>query len=124
MKLAVIVLADPTAAGSEATSRLLNALALADEGRREGDTVEIAFAGAGTRWPQELMSPTHPAYGRYQALRELVRGVSRSCAIRNQAATGAEALGVALIGDNHVAGTPGVLSLRRYYADDWKVALF
>jgi hypothetical protein len=123
MQLAVIILADP-ANGSEATARLLNALALADEGKREGDTVEIAFAGGGTRWVSELANPLHPAYERYQGLRDLVRGVSRSCAVRHQVAASAETAGLALIGDNAVAGTPGVLSLRRYYAADWKVALF
>ena len=123
MQLAVIILADPTS-GSEATARLLNALALADEGKREGDTVEITFAGGGTRWINELANPLHPAYGRYQGLRELVRGASRSCAVRHQVAESAQAAGCALIGDNQVAGTPGVLSLRRYYAADWHVALF
>jgi hypothetical protein len=123
MKLAVIVLSDP-ASGAEATSRLLNALALADEGKRLGDTVEISFAGTGTRWPGELANPLHAAHGRYQSLRELVRGASRSCAMRNQAAESAQAAGCALIGDNQVAGTQGVLSLRTYYAGDWKVALF
>lgn len=123
MQLAVIVLADP-ANGSEALARLLNALALADEGKREGDTVEIAFAGGGTKWAVELANPLHPAYGRYQELRPLVRGASRSCAMRHQVADGAQAAGVALLGDNQVAGTPGVLSLRRYYANGWQVALF
>lgn len=124
MKTAVIILTDPKAGTDESVARLLNALALADEARRSGDTVEIAFAGSGTRWPAELTKPTHPAHARYQALRELVRGASRSCAARHETTCELETAGIALVGDNAVAGTPGVLSLRRYYAEGWNVALF
>ncbi|ACB74053.1 hypothetical protein [Opitutus terrae] len=124
MKNAIIILSDPRAGSDEATSRLLNALAFADECQRNADELEIVFAGTGTRWPQELAKPTHPAHTRYSALREHVRGASRSCAVRNDAVPGLEAVGVPLIADNLVPGSQGVASLRRYVADGWHVTTF
>ena len=124
MKNAISIMTDPNSGSDEATSRLLNALGYADECRREGDELAIVFAGAGTRWPQELAKLAHPAHARYNGLREHVRGASRSCAIRNQAIEGVQAAGLPLIGDNQVAGTQGVASFRRYYADGWNVSIF
>jgi hypothetical protein len=124
MKTAIVILSDPKPASDEATTRLLNALAMANECKRSGDTLEIAFAGTGTRWPEELVKLGHPANALFNDLREHVVGASRSCAARNGATACVEAAGLALIGDNEVPGTPGVLSLRRYYADDWNVAIF
>jgi len=124
MKQAIIILSDPKSGTDEATTRLLNALALADECRRAGDELEIAFAGTGTRWPAELTKLSHPASASYQSLRDHVKGASRSCAMRNEATAGLEAAGVPLLGDNAVAGTRGVLSVRRYHAEGWNVAMF
>lgn len=124
MQTAIIILSDPQSGSDEATTRLLNALALADECQRAGDTLEITFAGTGTRWPAELTKLTHPANARYNALRDHVKGASRACAVRNDAVEGLASAGVPLIGDNAVPGTPGVLSVRRYYAEGWHVAMF
>ena len=124
MKNAIFIMTDPNSGSDEATSRLLNALGYADECQRAGDELAIVFAGAGTRWPQELAKLTHPAHARYDGLREHVRGASRSCAIRNQAVEGVQAAGLPLIGDNQVAGTQGVASFRRYYAEGWNVSIF
>jgi hypothetical protein len=124
MKTAIIILSDPKSGSDEAKARVLNALAMADECRRAGDELEIAFAGAGTRWPAELSTLWITADGTSHAVREHVAGASRSCALANDATAGVQAAGVALVGDNEVAGTPGVLSIRRYFADGWNVALF
>jgi hypothetical protein len=124
MKQAIFIMTDPRSGSDEATSRALNALAMADECRRSGDELAIVFAGAGTRWPEELSKLSHPANARYNAVREFVRGASRSCAMRNGATAGVENAGVALIGDNEVAGTAGVASFRRYYAEGWNVTVF
>jgi hypothetical protein len=124
MKNAIIILSDPKSDSDEATTRLLNALAFADECKRSGDELEIAFVGTGTRWPERLIDLSHPANARYNAVREHVVGASRSCAMRNNAVAGVESAGLPLIDDNKVEGTAGVLSIRRYYADGWNVSLF
>ncbi len=124
MKTAIVILTDPKAASQEALTRMLNALAMADECRRAGDKLEIAFAGTGTRWPAVLSQLSHPANVIYDRVREFVVGASRSCAMRNEAVEGLEAAGVELISDNAVEGTPGVLSLRRYLAEGWNVVTF
>lgn len=124
MKSAIIILSDPKSASDEATTRMLNGLAMADDCKRAGDEVEIVFAGTGTRWPAELSKLSHPAHALYDALRDHVKGASRACAMRNEATEGLAAAGVPLIGDNAVAGTPGVLSIRRFHAEGWNVATF
>ena len=124
MKTAIVILSDPKSASEEATTRLLNALAMANECKRSGDTLEIAFAGTGTRWPDELSKVSHPANSLYNDLREHIVGASRSCAARNGATEGVKAAGLALLDANQVPGTPGGISLRRYYVEDWNVAIF
>lgn len=124
MKHALFILSDPTPGSDEATSRALNALGFADECVRSGDEVAIVFAGTGTRWPAVLAKPIHPAHARYQSLREHVLGASLSCAARNNATESLAAAGVPLIADNAVAGTQGVASFRRFYAEGWHVTVF
>lgn len=124
MKTAIIIYTDPLSGSNEALTRMLNALGVADECRREGDQLEIAFAGTGTRWPAELSKLSHPANSMYNSLREFVVGASRACAVRNKATEGLDAIGVGLISDNQVEGTPGLLSIRRYLAEGWNVLQF
>lgn len=124
MKQAIFILSDPRGSSDEAVARVLNALAFGDECKRSGDDLDLVFAGAGTRWPQELTKLTHPGNERYNSLREHVRGASRSCAARNGATEGLAAAGVPLINDNTVPGTQGVASIRRYYAEGWHVTVF
>ena len=124
MKTAIVILTDPKSASQEALTRTLNALAVADECRRSGDELEIAFVGTGTRWPAELSQLSHPANPLYDRVREHVVGASRSCAMRNEAVEGLEAAGVPLVDDNQVEGTAGVLSMRRYLAEGWSVLTF
>lgn len=124
MKNAIFILTDPRSNADESTARVLNALGFADECKRHGDELDIVFAGAGTRWPQELSKLAHPGNARYSSLREHVRGASRSCAARNGATEGLAAAGVSLISDNQIEGTQGVASFRRYYAEGWNVTVF
>jgi hypothetical protein len=124
MKTAVVILSDPKSGAEESLGRLFNALALAHESRTAGDKVEIVFKGAGTRWPGELVKLDHPAYDRYQSVRELVKGASLGCSMKFGARDSAEACGVPLLADTPLPGTPGIAGLRQYYANGWSVATF
>jgi len=123
MKTAIIILSDPKA-GEEALGRVFNALAVAHEAVQAGDDVEVVFNGAGTRWPEELTKPAHPANALYNAVRDTVRGASRACATVFGATKGVEACGHPLLSDKALAGTPGLSNLRRYLADGWKTLVF
>ena len=123
MKTAIIILSDPQA-GDEALGRAFNALALAQESLAAGDQVEVAFVGAGTRWPGVLSQISHPANGLYQAVREAVVGASCGCAAAFGASASLQACGVPEVKDHALAGTPGVTSLRRYLADGWQTLVF
>jgi hypothetical protein len=123
MKTAIVILSDPRA-GEEALGRVFNALAAAQAGIQAGHEVEVVFNGAGTRWPEELIKPTHPANGLYHAVREAVRGVSAACTVVFGATRGVEASGLPLINDQALAGTPGIANLHRYLADGWSTLVF
>ncbi len=124
MKTAIVIMSDPKIGSEESIGRLNNALALAYEGRAAGDTVDIVFKGAGTRWPAELTKLSHPANARYQLVRESVKGISLGCAMKFGAKDTAAACGVALLADTPLPGTPGIAGLRNYYADGWNVIVF
>lgn len=123
MKIAIVILSDPKA-GEEALGRVFNGLAVAHAGLQAGDTVEVVFNGAGTRWPEELSKPAHPAHALYDAVRTAVKGVSCGCAAVFGATQGAEACGLTLLKDKALAGTPGLADLRRYPADGWQTLVF
>jgi hypothetical protein len=124
MKTAIIILADPKAGSEEATARVFNALALAEEAKREGDEVEVTFIGTGTRWPAELSSLGHPANALYNRVRDTVKGASCGCAAVFGATEVVEECGLPLIKENPIPGTPGLASLRRYLAEGWKTMMF
>lgn len=124
MKTAIVILSDPHSGADESLGRLLNALALAHEGREAGDDVEIVFKGAGTRWPAELAKLHHPAHERYQSVRESVKGASLGCSLKWGAKHGNEEAGVALLADTPLPGTPGIAGLRNYYTGQWNVVVF
>lgn len=123
MKTAVIIISDPKA-GEEAFARVFNALAVAAEGKQAGDEVEISFIGTGTRWPAELSQISSPANGLYNSVRDLVIGASCACARVFGASDGVQACGIAEKTDNALSGTPGLLSLRHYFAGGWQVLIF
>jgi hypothetical protein len=124
MKTAIIIIADPKSATEEATARVFNALALAEEGKRQGDQVEVTFIGTGARWPAELAKLGHPANALYDSVRDVVKGVSCGCAAVFGATEGVEACGVPLIKENPIPGTPGLASIRRYFAEGWNTIVF
>jgi len=113
MKTAIIILSDPKA-GEEALGRLFNALALAAEAIQQGDETEIVFTGAGTRWPETLSSPAHPAHGLYQTVLPSVAGACNHCSIVFGAEGAVKTCGLTPIQDNALAGTHGLASIRRY----------
>lgn len=123
MKSAIIIMSDPNA-GEEALGRLFNGLAVAHEGLQAGDDVEVVFNGAGTRWPEHLTKPQHPANALYNAVRETVQGVSCGCAAVFGATQAVEAAGLPLLKDKALAGTPGISNLRRYLAEGWHMVVF
>ena len=124
MKTAIIIATDPKSGTEEANGRLFNALALAQECKRQGDQVEVAFIGAGARWPAELAGLSHPFNGLYESVRKNVKGASRACATVFGATEGLEMHGLPLVNDNAVPGTPGLLSVRRYLAEGWSTLVF
>ena len=124
MKTAIVVMSDPKSGSEEALGRVFNALALASECKEKGDTVEVVFNGAGTRWPEELVKLTHPAHSLYQAVRDVVTGASLACSQVFGATEGVRSSGVPTVNDHPVNGTGGLLSLRRYLNDGWRVTIF
>jgi hypothetical protein len=123
MKTAIIILSDPKG-GDEALGRVFNGLAVAQEALQAGDTVEVVFNGAGTRWPAELAQLSHPANGLYNAVRNAVKGASCGCAVVFGAEEGVKACGVPLLKEKALAGTPGISNLRRYLAEGWQTMVF
>ena len=110
-KTAVLILSDP-AGGDEALGRVFNALAAAYDFDRAGHDVRLQFQGAGTRWPEELASPVHPAHELFESVRHTVAGASCGCADVFGATASVQASGLELIRDNPLPGTGGVASLR------------
>jgi len=123
MKTAIIILSDPKS-GDEALGRVFNGLAVAQEAAQAGDTVEIVFNGAGTRWPAELAKLSHPANALYNTVRNSVKGASCGCAEVFGAAESVKACGVPLLKEKALAGTPGISNLRRYLTDGWQTIVF
>jgi hypothetical protein len=124
MKMAVIIMSDPKNGSEEALGRVFNALALASECKQNGDEVAVVFNGAGTRWPAELSKLSHPANKLYHSVRDLVQGASCGCAEVFGAKEGIQSCGVPIVKDHALAGTAGLLSLRRYAAEGWETIVF
>ncbi len=124
MKTVVVIMSDPKGGSEEALGRVFNALALASECKQQGDEVAVVFNGTGTRWPTELAKLSHPANALYNSVRDAVHGVSRGCAEAFGAKEGTESCGVPLKNEHALAGTAGLLSLRRYVAEGWNTVVF
>jgi hypothetical protein len=108
---AVLILSDPDG-GDEALGRVFNALAAAYDFDQAGHEVRVQFQGAGTRWPEQLASPVHPAHDLYESVRHTVAGASCACADVFGATESVQASGLELIKDNPLPGTSGAASLR------------
>ena len=124
MKTVIVMMSDPKSGSEEALGRVFNALALASECKQKGDEVAVVFNGTGTRWPAELTKPSHPANALYNSVRDVVQGVSCGCAEVFGVMDAVESCGVPLKKDYALAGTAGLLSLRRYVADGWSIVVF
>jgi hypothetical protein len=115
-KTTIIVLSDPNG-GEEALGRMFNALAAAYEFKIRQRPVQLVFQGTGTRWPNVLARPDHPAHALYEAVEDTVGGASAGCASLFGARNDAERDGLPLIADNAVPGTAGLPSLVQYASD-------
>ena len=124
MKTAIVVMSDPKGGSEDALGRVFNALALASECKDKGDDVAVVFNGAGTRWPDELVKLSHPAHSLYEAVRDVVSGASFACAEVFGATESVLSSGVPIVKDHKLAGTAGLLSLRRYLTEGWSVVIF
>lgn len=124
MKTAIVILSDPKSGSEEALGRVFNALALASECKENGDEVAVVFNGTGTRWPAELVKLSHPAHNLYEAVRDVISGASGACAAVFGATEAVQSCGVPIVKDNPLVGTAGLLSLRRYLSEGWRVLLF
>ena len=124
MKTAIVVMSDPKSGSEEALGRVFNALALASECKDKGDDVAVVFNGAGTRWLDELVKLSHPAHSLYEAVRDVVTGASSACAEVFGATESVLSSGVPIVKDHKLAGTAGLLSLRRYLTEGWSVVIF
>ena len=120
MKTAIIVLSDPKAGTEEALGRVFNALAVALEFKQAGETVQIIFAGAGTRSPAALNKPGHPAHALYKQVLDTVVGVSCGCAD----VFGADDQGLARITTHAVPGTTGLPSVLELQRDGFQILTF
>src|SRR5437868_10788208 len=114
MKTAIIIMSDPKSGSEEALGRVFNALALASECKQKGGEVAVVFNGAGIRWPAELTKPSHSANDLSNAVCDVVEGASCGCAELFGAMEGVKSCGVPIVKDHALAGTVGLLSLRRY----------
>lgn len=123
MKLAIAITSDPNS-GDDGLGRAFQGLALAAEGKKHGDQVEVVFVGAGTRWPAVASKLGHPLHGLYQAVRDSVAGASCGCADVFGAAEGVEACELPKLKDHALEGTSGLASLRRYLAEGWNTMVF
>lgn len=123
-KTAIVVLSDPKSGGDEALGRLFNAMFLALELKNRNETIDLVFQGAGSRWPAEVVQPTHPANALYRAVQDKVTGVSGGCATVFGAAESAEKAGLTLMRDGDIPGTGGVLDLSRYVQEGYNLMMF
>jgi hypothetical protein len=124
MSAAIVVLSDPRSETDDALGRIFNALAAAYDFKENGEEVTLLVQGAGTRWVGELGQPDHPAHDLFEAVRDVVAGVSYGCAEAFGAIDDATSAGWALIKDNPVPGTPGMPSLRNLVASGRTVLTF
>jgi len=123
-KTAIVILSDPRSGGEEALGRLFNALSAAYEFKQADEPVTVLFQGTGTRWAGPLADAQHPAHGLFEAVRDVVAGVSCGCAEVFGATAEAKACGLPLVGDNKVPGTSGVPSLLALARDGYRIVTF
>ena len=117
---AVLVLSDPSG-GEGALGRVFNALAAAYDFDQAGHAVGVQFQGAGTRRPEQLASPVHPAHDVYVRVRHTVAGASCACV---SVSDSVEAGGLDLIKDDPLPGTCGLAGVRALVGDGYTIPSF
>lgn len=122
-KTAVVVFSDPKSGSDEALGRLLNALILTHELRTDGAEVDLIFQGAGSRWPEVVSKPDHPADELYAAVKDRAV-ICGGCADVFGATEGATATGLDLVRDRDIPGTTGVADLSKYLGGDTRLVSF
>lgn len=123
-KAAILVLSDPQHGKEEALGRVFNALATAFDYKERGGDVTVLFNGTGTRWIAELANEEHPVHGLFEAVKDVIAGVSCGCADVFGSAEEVEASGFDYLTDNAVPGTRGLPSLYQLAADGYSVLTF
>ncbi len=123
-KTAIVVFSDPNHGGEEALGRLFNAMFLTLELKDKGQPVELLFQGTGTRWPNELVKPAHPAHQLFQAVADKVAGICGGCADVFGATQEATATGIPLIREKAIPGTSGIADLSKYLDEGAQVLTF
>lgn len=116
-KIAVVVLADVESHAD--MGRVANALELAKEAKESGDTVELIFDGAGTRWIPQLADSQHMMHGQYAAVKDVIAGACAFCATAFEVKEEVEKAGITLLGEYE--GHP---SLRRLISEGFSVVTF
>lgn len=124
MKAAIIIFSDPTSGGDEALGRVFNGLATAYDFKQRGDDVTVLFQGAGTRWIGELAKEDHPVHGLFEAVQDVVAGVSCGCADVFGGGDEAAANGFELVVGNEVPGTSGLPSLAQLSSEGRAILTF
>lgn len=124
MKAAIIIFSDPSHGGEEALGRAFNGLAAAYDFKQKNTEVSIYFQGTGTRWAGLVTQPDHPLYQLYQAVEDVVAGVSCGCADVFGAREEAEKNGFDLITDNRIPGTSGLPSIAQLSQEGYTVFSF
>ncbi len=124
MRTAIIVLSDPSHDSEESLGRVFNALAAAHELKAKGHDVKLQFQGAGTRWPERLVKPDHPAHALYIDLEGALAGASCGCAEVFGAKESCAAAGVPLLKDYALPGTNGIGSIVEFAEQGYSVITF
>ncbi len=123
-KTAIVVFSDPNHGGEEALGRLFNAMFLTLELKEKGQSVELLFQGTGTRWPNEIVKPAHPAHQLFQAIADKIAGICGGCADVFGATEDATATGIPLIREKDIPGTSGIADLSKYLDEGARVLTF
>ncbi len=116
-KVAIVVLADTETRGD--LGRAVNALEAVKEFKEAGETVQLIFDGAGTKWIGELARPDHKYHALYEAVKDRIAGACEYCARAFGVADTVAANGVAFAGQYE--GHP---SFRRLLAEGYQVITF
>jgi len=124
MKAAILILSDPAHGKEEALGRVFNALATAFDFKENGADVTVMFNGTGTRWIAELANPENPVHELFEAVKDVIAGVSCGCADVFGAAEEVEKSGFDYLTNNPIPGTRGLPSLHKLTSEGYSIITF